>query len=72
MTYLDRILPFIYETGQVSVLDVHRITGTTCGHKVIQIAVQKGIIDKGEWQTSSSGKRFKIHKLKDNQLKLKI
>jgi len=70
MTYEDKILPFIYETGKVSVLDIHKITGTTCGHKVIQRLVQKNIIDEGEWTKSSTGKKYKIHKLKDSQLSL--
>ena len=71
MTYLEKILPHIYETGEVSVLDIHRITGTTCGHKIVQQLVVKGIIDEeGEWRKSSNGKRFKVHKLKDKQMRL--
>lgn len=70
MTYLEKILPYIYENGKVTVGDIHRITGTVCGHKVIQQLVTKGIIDEGEWCKSSNNKRYKVHKLKDAQLKL--
>jgi hypothetical protein len=70
MTYLDKCLPYLYERGEISVLDVHRISGTTCGHKVIQQLVTKRLIDEGEWQTSTNGKRFKIHKLIENQMRL--
>jgi hypothetical protein len=72
MSYLEQVLPYLYETGSISVLDIHRVTKTTCGHKVIQRLVQKDIIDEGEWQVSSSGKRFKVHKLKNTQLRMEM
>jgi len=62
MTYLDQCLPYLYEKGEISVLDIHRISGTTCGHKVIQRMVSKKLIDEGEWHEYNE-KRYKVHKL---------
>lgn len=70
MGYLEEVLPHLYETGKISVLDIHRVTKTTCGHKIIQRLVQKDIIDEGEWQVSDSGKRYKVHRLLDTQLNM--
>jgi hypothetical protein len=72
MTYKEKVLPFVYETGEVSAFDVKRLTDTTCEHKVIQQMVVEGIIDEGEWHRSSTGKRYKIHKLKEQQIELRF
>lgn len=62
MTYSEQCLDFISKTGGITAMDVHRITGTTASHKVLQQLMVKKIIDAGEWLKSKSGKRYKLHK----------
>jgi len=62
MAYYEQCLNFINQNGKITAMDVHKITGTTSSHKVIQALVVKKIIDEGEWQKAPSGKRYKVHR----------